>query len=850
VNNLTNDGKYPLMVGNCCLTNAFDTGECFGEKLLRAENKGAVGYIGGSDVTYWNEDYWWGVGNGNITSNPSYNSTGPGAYDCTFHNNGENNWAVVNSTLMVAGNLGVVEAGSSLINYYWEIYHLMGDPSLSTYFGIPSENNLTHTEFLPVGSTSISISGAPYTYVGITHDGNILGSGQINPFGNIELNLSGATIPGTAQIVGTCQNHQPYFGEILIASPEGPYIMVESTSFTAGSGDDSGIIQFGETVDLSLNLENVGNDAANSVQVVLSTADQYVTLTNSSASTSYIASDGTATISGLEFVISTAVPNEYDFELICNISAGNETWESNLSFTAYAPVIEVDAVIGNLDPGVSANLDVHLLNTGGADIHSPMISIIGDSYVTVNSSSFTNAYVWFGGNNNNDETLSVSVSVSTTTPIGHIAEFIIIVNSDQSPTTEYEENVTFSIPVGQVIANFESGLGSLDWNLSCNGIGCTNWGVDNTESYTGSGSAQSGTIGNNQSSDMSVTLDITADGEIEFFYRVSAEYSSSGNYFYDGLEFYIDNTLKGQYQSTTSGGSPWTQVSYDVTEGEHTFRWSYIKDSSGGSTDCNNTGCEDAAWVDDIIFPPAYIESDGILGDLNGDSIINILDVIIMVNIILGVEPESSLADVNGDGTINILDIVQVINLILGPRVDNASSIQLHDTGYELRMKSDGYVGALKIVLKHDELFELNITEDALVSKAHTTQNFTTLVIVAPEHDHLFDYEGFFIIMEVEAANSEQLIPVALPFTTSFNSIFPNPFNPVTTIVYSIAKAGSINLSIYNLRGQLIEILENSFMDAGNYTVVWDASKQPSGIYFLQMKAENKIQNQKLMLVK
>ena len=54
VNNLTNNGKYPLMVGNCCLTNAFDTGECFGEALLRAQNKGAVGYIGGSDVTHWN----------------------------------------------------------------------------------------------------------------------------------------------------------------------------------------------------------------------------------------------------------------------------------------------------------------------------------------------------------------------------------------------------------------------------------------------------------------------------------------------------------------------------------------------------------------------------------------------------------------------------------------------------------------------------------------------------------------------------------------------------------------------------------------------------------------------------
>jgi hypothetical protein len=311
---------------------------------------------------------------------------------------------------------------------------------------------------------------------------------------------------------------------------------------------------------------------------------------------------------------------------------------------------------------------VHLLNTGGADIHSPMVSVVGDSYITVNESSFTNAYVWDNGDEiNNEEILTLSVSVSPSTPIGHIAEFTVTVNSNQPPTTDYEENVTFTIPVGQVIANFEAGLGSLDWNLSCSGLGCANWDVDNSESYTGASSAQSGNIGNSQSSDISVTLDVTADGEIDFYYRVSAEYSSSGSYFYDGLEFYIDNTLKGQYQSTTDGGSPWTQVSYDVTEGEHTFRWSYVKDGAGGSTDCDNTDCDDAAWVDDITFPPAYIESDGVLGDLNGDGTINILDVIIMVNIILGVEPESALADVNGDGVVNILDIVQEINLILDP---------------------------------------------------------------------------------------------------------------------------------------------------------------------------------------
>ena len=93
---------------------------------------------------------------------------------------------------MLAGNLAVVEAGGSLVDYYWEIYHNMGDPSVSTYFGIPEENNLSHTEFLPIGSSSISISGEPYTYVGLTHDGNLLGSGQLDRFGNIELEEVGA----------------------------------------------------------------------------------------------------------------------------------------------------------------------------------------------------------------------------------------------------------------------------------------------------------------------------------------------------------------------------------------------------------------------------------------------------------------------------------------------------------------------------------------------------------------------------------------------------------------------------------------------------------------------------------
>ena len=57
----------------------------------------------------------------------------------------------------------------------------------------------------------------------------------------------------------------------------------------------------------------------------------------------------------------------------------------------------------------------------------------------------------------------------------------------------------------------------------------------------------------------------------------------------------------------------------------------------------------------------------GIPGDVNGDEIINVLDVVQTINIILGSQESSSLADLNDDGIINILDVVQLINIVLNP---------------------------------------------------------------------------------------------------------------------------------------------------------------------------------------
>ncbi|MBC8312380.1 MAG: hypothetical protein H8E72_08735 [Candidatus Marinimicrobia bacterium] len=60
-----------------------------------------------------------------------------------------------------------------------------------------------------------------------------------------------------------------------------------------------------------------------------------------------------------------------------------------------------------------------------------------------------------------------------------------------------------------------------------------------------------------------------------------------------------------------------------------------------------------------------YCPTQGTLGDLNGDGVINILDIISTVNIILGTQPFNPLGDLNGDGGINILDVVSIVNIIL-----------------------------------------------------------------------------------------------------------------------------------------------------------------------------------------
>ena len=89
-----------------------------------------------------------------------------------------------------------------------------------------------------------------------------------------------------------------------------------------------------------------------------------------------------------------------------------------------------------------------------------------------------------------------------------------------------------------------------------------------------------------------------------------------------------------------------------------------------------------------------------------------------------------------------------------------------------------------------------------------------------------------------------------VPDKFSINKIFPNPFNPITTISYSIPNPQIVSLNIYTLKGEKIQTLINEFKSSGNYDINWDASSYASGVYIIQLNGSETSITQKITLSK
>ena len=90
----------------------------------------------------------------------------------------------------------------------------------------------------------------------------------------------------------------------------------------------------------------------------------------------------------------------------------------------------------------------------------------------------------------------------------------------------------------------------------------------------------------------------------------------------------------------------------------------------------------------------------------------------------------------------------------------------------------------------------------------------------------------------------------ASPKSYSLEQNFPNPFNPSTTIKYSVAETGNTTIKVYNILGSEIATLLNEVKQPGNYELNFNAAELPSGTYFYSIESNNFRQVKKMILMK
>ncbi len=246
------------------------------------------------------------------------------------------------------------------------------------------------------------------------------------------------------------------------------------------------------------------------------------------------------------------------------------------------PVLElasasvIDGGNNALDPGETATLRLQVSNTG-TDVASNLVVSLATSnpFINVSGSAVSLGTV----NPGQSVTADFVLTVDAAAPVGSTALFSAACVCDET-----SENFSISQSIGLVIEGFETGnFTAWEWQQAGNAP----WTVQTGSVYEGNYAAKAGTITHNQSSGLSLSLDVSQAGSISFAYAVSSESN------YDFLTFAIDGVTQGEWSGTVA----WTEATFAVSAGSHTFSWIYDKDGSVSSG-------SDTAWIDSILMPP------------------------------------------------------------------------------------------------------------------------------------------------------------------------------------------------------------------------------------------------------
>jgi len=597
INGLTNT-DLPFVFSINCLTGKYNmNGECFAEKFHRytynGENSGCLGIIAASEVSYSfvNDTFVWGMFD-NMWPDflPTYNSTPVerGVFPA-FGNSAGKYFLQASSWPYNTNNKAVTYA----------LFHHHGDAFSTIYSEVPQDLTVSHDPVLLSGVSTFSVTANAGALIAMSVQGELIGvaEGTGSP---VSVNIDPQIPPTNIDLVITGHNYYRYETVITVIPPNGPYVVFDSFEIDDMDGNGNGILDYDETVDLNMTLNNVGSDEATNVITTITSTDPYITITDATENFGNIPSE-TLVLVDNAFTIETAdnVPDGHVINFVVE-AVGEATWISYFSISVHAPVLIAEELIiddaagnnnGRLDPGETATFYITIENEGSST--TPLASATFtcvDPLITILDETYTLGEIDAGSSVDAVYTVTADSEV----PVGTPLNFVFNVDAG-----EYSIQNSFNILVGLIIEDFETNsFNSFEWEFGGN----ADWDIS-ADAYEGSYSAQSGDINDNQTSSLYMEVNVLSDGELSFYKKVSSESN------WDYLRFYVDNVE----MSSWSGNLSWSQETFQISAGEHTLKWEYDKDGSVSSG-------SDCAWIDYIIFPPMGVPAFGTVAGVVTDA--------------------------------------------------------------------------------------------------------------------------------------------------------------------------------------------------------------------------------------
>jgi hypothetical protein len=449
VASLSNGDLTPWIVSVACNNGDFHTGTCFAEAWQRKSGGGSVMFLGASISQPWDPP---------MRGQDYFADIFTGGYDYAAHP-GQNGISTTEgrTTLgTIVFNGLVLMTTESNGPSDWETaktWNLFGDPSMQARSDVPAELLLSN-ELVMVGipfETNITAGGSPVAaaMVTLSQDENYF-TGITDAAGHVS--ITHGLVPGDALLVVTGFNTETIYQTITVVPSAGAYVIYASHDVNDASGNGDGLLDYGESALLTVALTNVGSDDASNVNVILSTTDEYVTITDGEEDFGNILAGATVEMEDC-FAIEVA-PDIPDGHMILFTleSTGEETWNSTFADYGHAPVLlysnySIDDAAGNgngkLDPGETATLTITLGNEGSSDAFEVdgVLSSLSE-FVTVEEVLMNYGTIPAG---ETAEQLYILTALEDT-PAGHTAAFSIAITALQGIYGEGE----FSLVVGQI----------------------------------------------------------------------------------------------------------------------------------------------------------------------------------------------------------------------------------------------------------------------------------------------------------------------------------------------------------------------------------------------------------------